>query len=403
MKQAGRIVFAWNYLNWGGAQIYFLAIIKAVRQMWDVLVLLPRGSSDELLGFLDELDAKYEFLEYSLDNSPARSLSDKLSRQLARLKSEIEIFRRLSRTDLRNSIVHIEAVPWQSWLLLTALSLRGANVFVTLHNYLDGGNLARRIVWKSRMRFCSRLRGFHVFTSNQDTKNRFRGWFTDKFHSTINVTYTAVDPQRIADAATADQTELRRCFSVPEDKFVVLCVGQFVDRKGRWVFLEAAKRAVAIDRELIFVWVMPQLPGERDQIRIDEYGLGSRFMPFLSSSIGGGRMDILRFFKIADAFALPSYIEGLPIALLEAMAIGIPSISTNVFAIPEAVSHEETGLLIEPGDSEALANAILRLKNDAELRRALADNGRNHVLEHFDERVSAETAIRSYEHGLTEG
>jgi glycosyltransferase involved in cell wall biosynthesis len=402
IEKKRQLIFLWTYLQWGGAQIYFLAIIKRALAEWDIVVILPRESSKDLIGFFDDLGVRYEFIDAALDTQPANSLRRKAGRQIRRIRAEIVTLLYLRRFDLRKSILHIETAPWQSWLLLTALSLRGANVFVTLHNYLEGGSAFRRCVWKWRMRFVSRLRGFHIFTSNQDTKDRFRGWFTDTFHNTINVTYTAVNPEQISQAASAYPAEVRKRFSVPPDKFVVICVGQFIDRKGRWVFLEAAKMAAARDAQLTFVWLMPHFPDKADQLRIDEYELGERFMPVLSSSVGG-RIDVLKFFKIADVFALPSFVEGLPIALLEAMALGIPSISTNVFAIPEAVRHNETGLLIEAGDSEALANTILRLKEDADLRRSLADKGRKHVLDHFDESVSAETAIRSYEKALADG
>ena len=76
--------------------------------------------------------------------------------------------------------------------------------------------------------------------------------------------------------------------------------------------------------------------------------------------------------RLADVFALVSFQEGLPISLLEAMALKIPCISTNVNAIPEAVKHLETGLLIEAGDAEKLAEYFLKLKADKELREKLA-------------------------------
>lgn len=72
--------------------------------------------------------------------------------------------------------------------------------------------------------------------------------------------------------------------------------------------------------------------------------------------IGSTRLDILRFFRIAGIFALSSFVEGLPIALLEGMALGIPSISTRINGIPEAIKHMETGILIEAGDSGWLAS-----------------------------------------------
>jgi glycosyltransferase involved in cell wall biosynthesis len=99
---------------------------------------------------------------------------------------------------------------------------------------------------------------------------------------------------------------------------------------------------------------------------------------------------------MANAFALPSYVEGLPIALLEAMALGLPSVSTNVFAIPEALKHRETGLLVDAGDSQALADAIIELKRSDKLRRSLSQEGRNFVMTNFDEREASRIAIQAY-------
>jgi glycosyltransferase involved in cell wall biosynthesis len=82
------------------------------------------------------------------------------------------------------------------------------------------------------------------------------------------------------------------------------------------------------------------------------------------------------------------------------MALGLPSISTNVYAIPEAIRHLDTGMLIEAGDSDALAKAIFKLKNDRELRDKLSNNGRKHVITNFDERDVARIAIKSYEGAL---
>ena len=139
------------------------------------------------------------------------------------------------------------------------------------------------------------------------------------------------------------------------------------------------------------------MPCEADLSKINEYGLNDAFRLILSESVGKDHLDVLKFFRIADVFALPSFVEGLPIALLEAMAMGVPSVSTNVYAIPEAIKNNETGILIEAGDSEALANAILALKSDAKLRQRLVKDGRDHVLKHFDEREVAKIVLAAYE------
>jgi glycosyltransferase involved in cell wall biosynthesis len=400
-----RLVFVWNYLSWGGAQVYFLAIMKIAREVWDILVILPKASSPEIVRYLDELKIEYKFVDHQLDIAPANSFSRKLERQINRLKVEYRTFQELKQFDTSHTVFQIEIAPWQSITFLTAMALRGAKVFITMHNFLPDAPLWRRFIWKTRLQFVSRLPGVHFFCSNQDTKNRLRGWVSEKFWERVKVTFTAVDPPQIAAAAESkfDVAAARIQHGVAVSDLVVLCVGQFIDRKGRWVFLEAAKRVLGSHSDVSFVWLTPTLPSESENRQISDFQLGDKFRIVLSETLGNDRLDVLRFFRIADIFALPSYVEGLPIALLEAMALGIPSISTSVFGIPEAVKDRETGMLIPPGDPGALAEAIVALRNDPALRERVAKLGREFVLETFDERDAARLAISEYTEALNGG
>ncbi len=402
-KRKRKLIFHWIYREWGGAQIYFLAIIKLALPDWDILVVIPQGSSPEIVRYLDHIGAKYEFIDVYLDLDPAPTIKRKLARHWSRVRAEIASIRFLRKFKLSECILHVETSPWASWMYLTALSLLGANVFVTLHNALPTAPAWRVLLWKIRMQFVSRLPGFHIFTSNKDTKNSFKGWIKPSFWDKIPVTYTCVNPSEIDDAINADfvRDTARIALNIEAKAIVVLCVGQFIDRKGRWTFLDAAKIAAEKDRDLQFVWVAPGLPSAEDAKHINDYHLGDNFRLVLSSSIGSTRQHILRFFRIADIFALPSFVEGLPIALLEAMAIEIPSISTNINAIPEAIIDGETGILIDVGDAESLADQILRLKADPELRMRLSKAGRAFVIEHFDEREASRIAIDAYKECFT--
>ncbi len=393
-----QLIFFWNYAEWGGAQIYLLAIMKQAKRDWDIKVIFPRASSPDIVKFIEAVGVAYEFIDFSLDLDPAPTLLRKLQRQWRRVRAEKLTFKHLLRFNLRESILHIEAIPWQSWILLTALRLRGASVFVTLHNSVPEGSFIRKAIWKMRMEFVSRLKGFHIFASNQDTKARLKQWVAPDFWQSIRVTYTAVDPLEIEKVRSAELNREALCkrYDLPADKFLVLCVGQFIDRKGRWVFLEAARLLAQEQKDILFIWVAPRLPDPQEQARIKEYNLNDSFRVVLSERLGTRREDVLNFFRIADVFTLPSLLEGLPIAILEAMALGIPTISTDVNAIPEAIKDNETGILIKPGDSAALADAIDRLKRNEPLRNKLARNGRRYVLKYFDERDAAETAINAY-------
>ena len=100
------------------------------------------------------------------------------------------------------------------------------------------------------------------------------------------------------------------------------------------------------------------------------------------------RVDVVRRLAGADLFCLPSTYEGMPLAILEAMSLGLPVVATAVSGNPEAVEHGVTGLLVPPESAAALAEALLALLLDPELRRSMGEAGRRRVEERFSiERV----------------
>jgi glycosyltransferase involved in cell wall biosynthesis len=96
--------------------------------------------------------------------------------------------------------------------------------------------------------------------------------------------------------------------------------------------------------------------------------------------------DVPGFLAAVDVLAVPSYDEGLPRVVLEAMAMCVPVVASSVGGIPEAVDHERTGLLVRPGDRDALVAALDRLLDDPGLGSKLASAGRRRVLDEFEAR-----------------
>jgi len=403
--QPKNIYFIWNYTNWGGAQIYFLAIMKRAGSVRKVKVLLPVNSSPDLISFIEQSGGEIDFLNYHLISETPVSLSGKIKRQIRRILSEIEIFSAVFRRDRRNSVFHIELAPWQSWVLILFLRIINTKLFITIHNPLPEASIFRNFLWRFRLAIVSRLSGVRFFPSNHFTKSEMAKWMSPKAIEKMRVTYTAVDPDliNIALENNTQLDEMRLKFGLDDGRKNILCVGQFIDRKGRWFFLEAASILHESFPDLRFIWLMPSYPSSSDQKKIESFGLGSSFMPVISSDVGRERISILTFMRVADIFALPSFVEGLPIALLEAMALCIPCISTSVYAIPEAVIDNKTGLLVSPGNAQELAESISKLLSDKHLAERIAGSGREFVINNFDERKSADLVLQTYEEEFLNG
>lgn len=395
------VTFIWNYLNWGGAQIAFLSIVRNAPAGWRFRILLPREANSEIVRFFEPYGVEVAYLNRSYDGRASENLWAKLRRQWHRVRSEAEIYLYCRRHLSPDSVVHISIAPWQSWIVLFLLNLRFRTT-ATAHNSLPPVNPAwREAIWRLRLNFLLKRPRFQLFAANLDALNGLRKFVDKRLWDKITLTRDSINPAEIQGVLDArlDRDALLAGNDILTDRFIVLCVGQFIDRKGRWIFLEAAKRALESDHSLFFVWVGPTLPDSSELDRIAAYELEGSFKFVLSSSLGPRRRDILDFFRVADIFVLASYLEGLPISIIEAMALGIPTVSTNINGVPEAIIDSETGLLVEPGDAAALSQAIIRLRSDDELRNHIAKACRSFAVEKFDERISAAITFDRYSRG----
>jgi glycosyltransferase involved in cell wall biosynthesis len=393
-----KIIYVWDYLEWGGAQIYFLGIARRIKKRADILFVFPKNTGRQFIDFCENEKIEYQFLEINNDLKVAETIKRKFEKHCNKIRSETAMLKFLNKIDWQNSVVHVELAPSQSVIPLMRLASK-TNVFITMHNRLPKVAKWRYFLWKLKFKLIQRFTKFKMFASNQDAKNSLKPLVSKDFWREIPVTYTNVNPDEIEEARNAkiDINNLKGKFGLPVNKFLVLGLGQFIDRKGRWIFLEAAKILCEKYEDIAFAWVSNSILNEQEIAKIESFGLREKFYLLGSDKIGSKHLDLMKFLRIADVYALPSFVEGLPISLLEAMAMGIASISTNVNAIPEAIKNLETGILIEKGNSIQLAEAIEKLKNNENLRRKLAENGRKFVLENFNEKIVAEIAFENYQ------
>jgi len=191
----------------------------------------------------------------------------------------------------------------------------------------------------------------------------------------VRVVVNGVDVAAI-DAASPGKA-VRRELGLPEGVPVIGLVGR-LDHwgKGHKELFEAM--ATLMERHPVQALIVGG--GRRiDEVRQLAAGLGlADAVHFL-----GERPDVPDLLNAMDIFVLPSYSEGLSLALLEAMAAGKPVVATAVGGTPEVVTEGDNGLLIPPRDAAALAGALERLLADPALAQRLGANARNHVRAHF--------------------
>jgi glycosyltransferase involved in cell wall biosynthesis len=399
-RSATEVLYVWPYLEWGGVQIYFAGIMKLARERYAVRAVMPQGSADRLLSYLKRLEVPCEFFDAHVDASPALSVWHKIRRRWRNACCEFVIARHLSRHKLEKTILHMDFGPWSSFWLLLYLSLR-SNVHVTLHIALPELSWIRRCTWKLKFLALCSVPGFHLLASNRDMLESLRPYVPRRFMQTIRVAYSGIDQDEIKQVLDQglNRAELLKKYNLPGDSFLVFGMGQMIERKGCRVLLEAARELCREQQQqsLFFVWIGTATRNQEIEDRVDEYGLRDSFRAITSGEIGESRQDLLMLLRLADLFVLPSLSEGLPVALVEAMALGKACIASRINAIPEAIHDHETGVLVEPGDHLGLAKAILELQADTELRERLGAAGQAYVLSNFDERIAARTTVDYYD------
>jgi colanic acid/amylovoran biosynthesis glycosyltransferase len=156
----------------------------------------------------------------------------------------------------------------------------------------------------------------------------------------------------------------------------ILNVGRTVPEKGQALLIEAVADLAArgMEARLTIVGGGPQL----DELRALAKRLGVAQSVEFTGPVGQG--EILSHYERADVFAMPSFAEGIPVVLMEAMATGLPVVSTHIAGIPELVSNGQSGFLVQPGRADALRDALERvLDASPDERAAMGHAGRAKV------------------------
>ena len=164
------------------------------------------------------------------------------------------------------------------------------------------------------------------------------------------------------------------------DAMEIICVGRMVPAKGHLILLRAFAKLLRCGYTLQLRLIGDGAERSELEAFVRSENIDASVIFEGSLSHEATRQKLME----ADIFVLASFAEGLPVALMEAMAMEIPCVSTFVAGIPELIRDGVDGLLVAPSSEEDLFHAMERMISDADLRRQLAAGGRRRVLEHYD-------------------
>jgi glycosyltransferase involved in cell wall biosynthesis len=271
----------------------------------------------------------------------------------------------------RPDVLHSHMVHANLMARVVRLFARIPVMISTIHNIYEGGPL-----WMAAYRISNGLVD-HMTIISEAAADRF---VKERIvpRELLTCVPNGVDTERFRQVAPGTRAALRSSIGVEDHEFVWLAVGRFELAKDYPNMLRAFAQVRQRESSAVLLLVGHGSLQVETESLAQSLGLGDR-VRFL-----GVRSDVPEVMASADGYVMSSAWEGMPIALLEAAAAGLPIVATRVGGNHEVVRDGESGYLVPPRDHEALGQAMLRLMQQApEERRAMGERGREHVRVHY--------------------
>lgn len=179
-----------------------------------------------------------------------------------------------------------------------------------------------------------------------------------------------------SDAIFDSKEKLRDDYSLPQDAFVWVFIGRIVKDKGINELVEAFLKI----RSKHFLLLVGPFENDQDPISHETSLLIESSSNILTY---GFQKDVRPFLKLSDALVFPSYREGFPNVPMQAAAMGLPQIVTNINGCNEIVMQRVTGLIVPPKNSQALLEAMIELAKDLEARKTMSINSRSSIIKRY--------------------
>jgi glycosyltransferase involved in cell wall biosynthesis len=256
----------------------------------------------------------------------------------------------------------------ESASLVAALGGRLARIPVAVTMY-GGYNDKNEVAWPWTTRLAIRLAN-SVITDSDIRAQQMRALLRRNGSKVVTIPNGIPRPHSERSAA-----KIRKLLQLPEDPHIRVIgqISRLIEYKGHEVLIQTARKVLSVEPNTAFLLVgYPRREEYRDHLRrlANQLGIGDRVV------ITEYEGDIADVWRIIDVHAHASLFDSLPISITEGMSLGKPAAVTSTGGIPEMVLDHETGLVVPPGDPEALAAAVLQLLQRPDLAKRLGDRAR---------------------------
>ncbi len=283
--------------------------------------------------------------------------------------------------------------------LLCAIAAKLAGVPVCIHTFTGqpwvtmSGMRKKLVQWSDKLIARLNTRCYTDSFSQRDFLVANKIAAADKLKVIGSGSLAGVDTQRFSqdNFSATDKQKLKNSLNIDLSSKVLLFIGRITKEKGIFELLEAVHTLLKNNYPVTLIIVGPFDQNNEQEIRAHAQALCGNKVVFT-----GFQTAPERFIAISDVLCLPSYREGFGTVVLEAAAMGVPTLGSDIYGLSDAVIDGKTGILVEPRQSAPLAEALMRLLSDEPFRVLLGEQAKNRVIKEFDSRHYNQLLIDEY-------
>ncbi|CAG1003993.1 N-acetyl-alpha-D-glucosaminyl L-malate synthase [Methanosarcinales archaeon] len=348
----------------GGAEVYLLLLASGLdKKLFNIRVAIPKSNgTSEFVNELRSKGIKVDFIKkYNILNN-------------------FLYFNKI-KPDYIHFNVPIPSINSCTTAILAGIMYSKSKLYVTEHMVppeYEPQSFIRsiiRLITISIIRLLYAKLEMSITVSNKNKESLMKNYKLPK--NKIKVIYNCIDIEHITNYNRDIARELKKQFLISDSAIVFGTIGRLSPQKGHEYLINASKIVIKEIPQSLFLFVGK---GEnKDQLiqKINDYNLSEYYR------LVGYQENLSDIFTLIDIFVLPSISEGFPFVILEAMAANKPVIATNVGGIPEIITNNINGILVESRDPDALAKAMIMLAKDTKKRNHIAEMGCKKIRENF--------------------